>query len=216
MRTTTFNMEDALISPESFAILSGAGLLDASQAEGGAMYVHTTNQVVVTKANTVVLEDIACWNGTATGTPKDGGLADDYYHHAADIFVMVLENGIPVEEPCLPAAVEYTPEGTVITCYSHKGNLAPDSVVLVDYYVKRTAGAKQIEITPDKFGGAFYLEASTLFREESSGVDMPAEFIIPNCRIQSNFTFSMAASGDPSVFSFVMDAFPDLFMVWLI
>ena len=68
--------------------------------------------------------------------------------------------------------------------------------------------AKQIEITPDKFGGNYYLEASTLFRDQN-GVDMPAEFIIPNCKIQSNFTFTMASSGDPSSFTFTMDAFPD-------
>ena len=81
--------------------------------------------------------------------------------------------------------------------------------VIVDYYVAREGeGAMQIEITPDKFGGNYYLEASTLFRDQR-GVDMPAEFIIPNCKIQSNFTFTMASSGDPSTFTFTMDAFPD-------
>ena len=85
---------------------------------------------------------------------------------------------------------------------------SPDAVVLVDYYVEKKTGAQQIEITPDKFGGNYYLEASTLFRN-TAGVDMPAEFIIPNCKIQSNFTFNMASSGDPSTFTFTMDAFPD-------
>ena len=82
------------------------------------------------------------------------------------------------------------------------------TAVLVDYYVEKIGNAQQIEITPDKFGGNYYLEASTLFRDQS-GVDMPAEFIIPNCKIQSNFTFTMASSGDPSTFTFTMDAFPD-------
>ena len=68
---------------------------------------------------------------------------------------------------------------------------------MVDYYVERQGNARQIDITPDKFGGNYYLEASTLFRDQN-GVDMPAEFIIPNCKIQSNFTFTMASSGDPS------------------
>ena len=80
--------------------------------------------------------------------------------------------------------------------------------VIVDYYVERTSHARQIEITADKFGGNYYLEASTLFRDQN-GIDMPAEFIIPNCKIQSNFTFTMASSGDPSTFTFTMDAFPD-------
>jgi hypothetical protein len=80
--------------------------------------------------------------------------------------------------------------------------------ILVDYYTAKDSGVQQIEITPDKFGGNFYLEASTLFRD-TNGVDMPAEFIIPNCKVQSNFTFTMASSGDPSTFTFTMDAFPD-------
>ena len=72
-----------------------------------------------------------------------------------------------------------------------------------------TSGVQQIEITPDKFAGSYYLEASTLFRRQDNGSDMPAQFVIPNVKIQSAFTFSMAASGDPSTFTFTMDAFPD-------
>ena len=38
--------------------------------------------------------------------------------------------------------------------------------------------------------------------------DMPAEFIIPNGKVQSAFHFSMSNSGDPSTFTFTVDAFP--------
>ena len=199
-RTLTFTMEDALLSPESFSILSGAGLLDASV--NAPIYVHQTSQVEVDADNTIVLPDKACWNGLEN--------TDEMYHRSADIFVMVLgDDGQVNAEPCIPVNVEYTEDGTTLTCYSHAGVLPAGSIVLVDYYVKRTGGAQMIEITADKFGGNYYLEASTLFRRESDGVDMPAEFIIPNCKVQSNFTFSMAANGDPSTFTFTMDAFPD-------
>ena len=124
-----------------------------------------------------------------------------------------------VSEPYIPQSVD----GKVITlkttddlgigtdgkkASAWKEVFATGAVVLVDYYVERSSGAYQIDITPDKFGGNYYLEASTLFRD-TNGVDMPAEFIIPNCKIQSNFTFTMASSGDPSTFTFTMDAFPD-------
>lgn len=82
------------------------------------------------------------------------------------------------------------------------------NAVLVDYYVEKVSGAQQIEITADKFGGTYYIEADTLFRTQQ-GLDMPAEFIIPNGKIQSNFTLSMAATGDPSTFTFTVDAMPD-------
>ena len=83
-----------------------------------------------------------------------------------------------------------------------------ENVVLVDYYVTKTSKTQQIDITADKFGGSFYIEGDTLFRTQQ-GIDMPAEFIIPNGKIQSNFTFSMAATGDPSTFTFTVDAMPD-------
>lgn len=212
-RTLTFNMEDALISPESLAILAGSGLASASAGE--PVYVHTTSTVEVKKKNTIVLPEIACWNGTATGTPNEhgqAGTAADYKKANADIFCMVLHDGKVEVEPCVPAKVEYGTDQTTLTCYAdgdagHQ-DLEIGSVVLVDYYVKKTSGATIIEITPEIKGQNFYIEASTLFRDESTGVDMPAEFIIPNGKVQSNFTFSMASSGDPSTFSFVVDAFP--------
>ena len=91
--------------------------------------------------------------------------------------------------------------------YSAK-ELKVNDMALVDYYTPKASGAIQIDITPDKFAGNYYLEASTLFKDEN-GKDQAAEFIIPNCKIQSNFTFNMASSGDPSTFNFIMDAFPD-------
>ena len=69
--------------------------------------------------------------------------------------------------------------------------------VILDFYVVKASGVKQIEITPDKFGGTYYIEASTLFRD-SQGGDHPAEFIIPNAKLQSNFSFSLASSGASS------------------
>jgi hypothetical protein len=119
---------------------------------------------------------------------------------------MLMEDGEVVTEPYIPESVE----GKVITLKNTDDlqKFYNNCVVLVDYYVEKTTGAQQIEITPDKFGGNYYLEASTLFRD-TNGVDMPAECIIPNCKIPSNFTFTMASSGDPSTFTFTMDAFPD-------
>ena len=113
------------------------------------------------------------------------------------------EDYVEADEGVTPEgyAIELKPDDDISAFYD-------GAVVLVDYYVEQKSNAQQIDITPDKFGGNYYLEASTLFRD-TNGVDMPAEFIIPNCKIQSNFTFTMASTGDPSTFTFTMDAFPD-------
>ncbi len=179
-------MEDALISPESFSILSGAGLIDATEAQ--PVYVHTVQDYEVQEPNTIVLPIEACWNRYKR--------EDEYFHTGADIFVMLTKNGKIVGEPCVPYAV--ADDHKTITCYSHSGQIDKGDIVKVDFYVKKMSGAQMMEISPDTFGGNFYLEAQSLFRDEDTGVDMPAEFVIPNCKVQSNFTFAMAATGDPS------------------
>ena len=229
-RTVTFTMEDALISPEGFMILSGAGLIDGTEQ---TIYQHISetidaNKVTVSAGGAIMIE-----------TSEKPYLPGDGQGNMA--YVMFVKDDEIVSEPYIPVhfAEGETVEGAEPKalylmnhdCYDEFGVAAEDSAhryivddvffkngqldrtkfdsVIVDYYVAREGeGAMQIEITPDKFGGNYYLEASTLFRDQR-GVDMPAEFIIPNCKIQSNFTFTMASSGDPSTFTFTMDAFPD-------
>lgn len=217
-RTVTFTMEDALISPVGFAILSGAGIIEAGKDEFDedgnlikqrTIKVHTTEQtsdVVVGSdgAVSITLDNVAYFDETGK---------EDF------IYVMLMENGEVATEPYIPSECNDNGDGTCTLVLKSTDDISTadkkpvnrfynNCVVLVDYYVVKESGTKQINITPDKFGGNFYLEASTLFRD-TNGQDMPAEFIIPNCKIQSNFTFSMAASGDPSTFTFTMDAFPD-------
>lgn len=240
MRTLTFNMTDALISPESFAVLSGADVIDASEQK---MYVHTTTRAVVERIEDTTLEagkqfrifvDLDGWNVAwdhagemnSTDIPAKAGMP--IYKENAEIFLMEV-NGSDMEEPVIPydkgvyylgfnkdnemvdvnstdpaVLASIVKKVTRIECYG----VAPGKTVLVDYYTEQSKG-KQIEITPDKFGGYFYLEGSTLWRNEDTGNDDAAEIVIPRCKVQSNFTFTMASTGDPSTFDFVLDAFPD-------
>ena len=218
-RTVTFTMEDALISPAGFMILSGAGLIEGS--ENKKINVHVAEQ-----------SDNIYKDTDAVYVITDQVLSTD---KNATIYVMVMKNGEIESEPFVGVIAtaaptiadedlskEYTAaqtagklikiaSGTIngkIYTAADLADFVDGCVVMIDYYTEKGTGAQQIDITPDKFGGNYYLEASTLFRD-TNGVDMPAEFIIPNCKIQSNFTFTMASSGDPSTFTFTMDAFPD-------
>ena len=222
-RTVTFTMEDALISPESFSILSGAGLLNAS--ENNKIYVHTTEQIAVvgTDGNETV---------TLSNVPSAGNNAEN----PVNVYLMLMDSKGRIDTQWPPIKVTAETfigednkakavdinsvlEEAYKTYYkaayktedepANYPKVARGGVVFADYYVEATESVKQIEITADKFGGTFYLEASTLFRDQATGDDLPAEFIIPSCKIQSNFTFTMASTGDPSTFTFTMDAFPD-------
>ena len=190
-KSVTFTMEDALLSPLGFSILSGAGLVEAAQVDGG-MKVHTTLTTVVdvTDGIVVILGELT---GKAIANEK--------------AYAFVMKDGQILErlEPAVPSGgtVTFTRKGKAA------GPLTGEQTVMIDFYVSVKTGAVEMTIEPDKFGGFYYLEASTLFRRQDNGQDMAAAFVIPKVKIQSNFTFSMASSGDPSTFTFTMDAFPD-------
>lgn len=209
-RTVTFTMEDALISTAGLLILTGAGLIEATDEK--PIVVHCVERVADEKVTyipasgdfdaslTILVDEVVSENANADiyvmFLDADGNVATEPYRATG------LGNKISITTIKEGDKVVYTPVFPT--------DIKSGMPVLVDYYTdkKANSGAQQIEITPDKFGGNYYLEASTLFRD-TNGTDMPAEFIIPNCKVQSNFTFTMASSGDPSTFTFTMDAFPD-------
>ena len=191
-RTVTFTMEDALISPLGFSILSGAGIVEATGSQ--AINVHMTSQVEGTIASNSVTVDLS------KAIPTNGTLLNE----KENIYGFVLDSSGNISERLKNKDVS----GNEIT-FNEVQTEAGKVIILVDYYVKMTSGVQQLEVTPDKFAGSYYLEASTLFRRQEDGVDMPAQFVIPNVKIQSAFNFSMASTGDPSTFTFTMDAFPD-------
>ena len=227
-RTVTFTMEDALISSIGLSILSGAEVYDA--AEKTIVQHLTENTDKIDASGNIYVKNAPYVKSKLNGSAYEVDNSESF------IYVMKLDSqGNITTEPYLyevatgtvtfdnttgkatvsPVAEKDSPYEGLYKITLKTTNYSADSnkptskdVVLVDYYTLRTAGAQQIEITPDKFGGNFYLEASTLFKD-TNGVDLPAEFIIPNCKVQSNFTFTMASSGDPSTFTFTMDAFPD-------
>ena len=273
-RTVTFTMEDALISPIGFMILSGAGLIDATDSkpiiahvteqtdEVYAYSTATTAQTQTLATTTDSIDHIDIYLAEKPYLPiSESGISDGF--SSSDtietslagvedyIYVMLMKDGEIVSEPYIPVEVSTVFSETTGKANKYKITLAKtetadtadnavghsrteprknsfadqrarydrwsgwnpggkgNNVVFVDYYTPKQKGAFQIDITPDKFGGNYYVEADTLFRDEKTGIDMPATFIIPNAKVQSNFTFTMASSGDPSTFTFTMDAFPD-------
>lgn len=190
-KTLTFTVEDALISPISFAMLSGAGVVKGKKGSADEVHVHTTTNINVGEAGKVDLSDVLGANEKICSTAPifvmgieegDGSLTGELYT------ATLAENVLTITGPEVPAA------GTT---------------VMVDYYVlKKAANVTELQIDAEKFAGQFYVEADTLFRAQKDGQDYPANITLPNIKIQSNWTFTMASSGDPSTFTFTMDAMP--------
>ena len=187
-KTLTFTVEDALLSPIGFSILSGAGLFKGSE-KTTEVHVHATSSAY-TSDGSIDLSD-------ALGS-------SELICATAPIFVSITEaDGSITGELIENVTVDETGKKII------GASIEAGKTVLVDYYIIKQAGnVSELQIDAENFAGYYYVEASTLFRDQNTGKDMPAEITIPNVKIQSNFTFTMAATGDPSTFTFTMDAFP--------
>lgn len=251
-KTVTFTFEDALISAQSFAMLSGANLIENSRV---AMHQQKRVEVVQrevqlddkTAATVSVLDltDLIPENGQVISA-ADANLLDStgkfLYEGRGNIYVMELDadgqitrrfkvnqGGALKAQPSVPtlsviakskqgqpttmnvtetfqlvSAIAGTTDTEAIT-----GTNALDAgkIYMVDYYVLQPGSS--MTVTAGKFAGTYLIEANTLFRRQADGRDYPAQFTIPNGKISSAFTFTMAPTGDPSTFPFTVDAFPD-------
>lgn len=195
-KTLTFNVEDALLSPISFAMLSGAGVLKGGASSTKIVHFHQTTNAVIVDGRIDLSGALLTGETICSTAPLYVMKVDDYGDLTGEIDSGWTVGTTAVEDG--PAA------GTYLTKTGGTGG-----AVMVDYYVKKSdKNVTELQIDAGHFGGYFYVEADTLFRRQVDGKDLPANLTFPNVKIQSNFTFSMAASGDPSTFSFTMDAFP--------
>lgn len=236
-KTLTLTVEDALLSPISLAMLSGADLFQGSSSVT-SVHFHTTSVAtidLVAGADSSVDGYIRL--GDVLGTGEKICATND-----APIYVIITEGdgsltgqmlqgtSVAVGDAVKAADGTYTWTAhstttadqsikiTGVTTTGLKQFAASEAIsiaagksytVFVDYYLdKVSTTVDELQIAADNFAGNYYVEADTLFRRKSDGVDMPANLTFPNVKIQSNFTFSLAGTGDPSTFTFTMDALP--------
>lgn len=213
-KTLTFTVTDALISPVSLSMLSGAGLIKES---GQDVHVHATTATtmeVASTTGTIDLTEALMEFGSLTGADAitvDAGADAPLY------IIKTEDDGSITGDIVTSTSVTYaysaeTGKATLsVTSPKWNGDTAITASVnvLVDYYViKKSDNVSEIQLTAQDFAGYYYVEADTLFRSQATGIDMPANLTFPNVKVQSGFTISMAGTGDPSTFDFTMDAFP--------
>ena len=201
-KTLTFTVEDALLSPVSFAMLSGAGLLKAASDSTDQIHFHQTSTAIAALTSTT---------GAAVEIDLNDALeSSEKICSTAPIYVMALDDYGDITGKITNGwKVDETGRKLTITAKSIEEAKTYTGPVMVDYYViKNASTVSEMQIDAGNFAGYYYVEADTLFRRQSDGKDLPANITFPNVKIQSNFTFSMAATGDPSTFTFTMDAFP--------
>lgn len=240
-KTLTFTVEDALLSPLGFSILSGAGLF-GQNSNVEQVHVHMTTLTTISSNTTVTYSKVdsatgvydanetyySDAQGTSTVTVTDaedfadkvespglwvkvetvtyfidlnGALASgESVDATAPIFVAVAEeDGSLTGDIIKPSGSSFSITNNKIGGLESGVNTKTGQVVFVDYYItKAQAKVDELQIDAGHFAGFYYVEADTLFRRKRDGVDLAAVLTFPKVKIQSNFTFTMASTGDPS------------------
>ncbi len=210
-KTVTFNVTDALISPLGLAMLTGAGLADAS--EKALKHIHMTLDLAVDNSNKAVI--------SLSQLNDELGISAEKLHICYETnfkpYATVLDNNgavidwVDSKDITVTSTATSVFAGTVTVEKDKDAEITVTGVanktIKLDFYLAMADKTTQVTIAPDSFGGTFYVEADTLYRNQN-GQDMAATLTFPKAKIQSGFTLSMSPTGDPSTFNFVMDAMP--------
>jgi len=218
-KVVTFKFEEVLMNKRALAVLTGAKF---------------TSGTTTTKINLHLQEVLSGLSGATTTALLSLPVAAGSFGYgvstlntAADVYVIPVTAGTSsagAGEIGTPILLSYTATLSQVTAgttlYYYTSTAASGTTIvfaigssfdgtnndyIFDYYANTPTGTN-FTVDGNSFGGYYTIEANTLFRG-LDGVDYPAQFTIPKGKVKSNFTFSLSPTGDPSTFTFEIDAF---------
>lgn len=176
-RTATMEIQDALLSPRSFELLSG------NKVTKGTAKIHMRQSTVweagINKGQPFPLKGSGTGEITLAFTPNET---------AGNIIVYLAEDdgGTPLTGATLA--------GTTITVAA-----AANKNVIV-YYTHNVADAETYLITSDAFPSTYKLVGDTVIRNATNGKDEAFQVVINKCKLLPGFSMSFQADGEPSAF----------------
>ena len=164
-KTLTFTVEDALLSPVSFAMLSGAGLIKSASEDKQMIHFHQTT-TAISALTTAITES----NNKLEIDLTDALESNQEICSTAPIYIMKLDDygditGEVLTNWAVAADGKQKLELTSATKEVAQKSIGP---VMVDYYViKKASTVSELQIDAGNFAGYYYVEADTLFRRQS-------------------------------------------------
>ena len=191
----TVNIEDALFSPKSMAIMLGDG-------KPGAKSSSTITRTVAARVKAAggldyITVDVYNAEKGATREKVDmtGDTPNDGYISFASAKISVKQitdengNNISSDDSGMSRAQINT------ACASSYGG----QKVFLTY--TQPVEKSEIIISGDTFPGTYYVTGDTYARSDVSGKDSFFQFIIPKCKMTAQNTITLQAEGDPSTFN---------------
>jgi len=210
-KVATFIFEDALVSPLSLSVLSSASSQTGNQQN---LVFHMNERVFFnTTTSSVILNTIP---GASLTVNSDYSFSVIPLDQTGDIRTgltsfTTLATAVGNTTAITAAAAGSANAGqltiTLATNVPSAGTQTGGNYIIDYYVVDPSAGGSLIQVDPQKFGGYYYIEANTLFRG-LDGKDYPAQITLPKSKVKTQFTLTMSPTGDPTTFSFEIDALP--------
>jgi len=214
-KQATFKFEDALVSPLSLSVLSSA----SSQTGNQSSLVFHMNEKAFFSTNSAGPITLNTIPGASITVNSDYSFTIIPLDATGDIRTSISSfttlASVIGNTASITAATSNTANAgqlTITLGLSAAAGISYGSQnngnYLLDYYViDPSSGGSLIQIDPAKFGGYYYMEANTLFRG-LDGKDYPAQITLPKMKVKTQFTLTMSPTGDPTTFSFEVDALP--------
>lgn len=177
------SLQDAVFTNEVIAMMSG------NDIQSGASNIYQREELTVTanKAS-ISFTPVNATNGLISVYK----LNDDGTHGEEIVYTSTTV-----------AAGKYTLTTKQLTF--NTGEFTDGTKIVAYYQVKTATDAKKITLTSDKFAGTYKVVLDCLVRNVVDEQDYAAQIVINKAKMEDNWSLSLAAEGDPSVFDIPME-----------
>ena len=189
----TVNIEDALFSSKSLAIMFGNGSVVNNKTD-----IVKTAVIRIDKDGKLPATFVADVYDSVAGSKRvkvrmdaNDPAADEiaFANSGITLKTLTAEDGKVIDDSLTSS------EWSSTTAYVNYKN----QKAFVTYTVKATT--KTITVSGDSFPGTYYIVGDTFARSDVDGSDQFFQFIIPKAKVTSENTITLEAEGDPSTFS---------------
>ena len=195
----TVNIEDALFSPKSMAIMLGDGTVTkaAAQDVDRVAVLRLDSEGKLPEYFTADVYDADTGSARkkvyiGSSTTPQGMIA--FASSGVTLKHSVSESGATLDSSLTIAELQAAHASAVAPYSSHAGEK-----IFITYSVKATT--KTIIISGDSFPGTYYVTGDTYSRSDVDGSDQFFQFIIPKAKMTAENTITLEAEGDPSTFN---------------